>query len=392
MPNIETHLPLSALQPFIDNVTGRDEVTFEWRTRYFADLKQIVEPALVEFFKELKAEGRLNVIPNSQGYSCRLWDAWNNAAKIQLDAAPAELTKTLTKLAEKFASPLVFSITYPYSRALKEQQVDSIPDYDHQSDYEKEIRAFNLSKGYAFHFSHESCVRTDMALILELDDWVATGKCIIGQDVVDVPPAPGESVQETVITLKTGNLLVADWFRLDEFTKSVEPAKRFSLNSLSGRDAKTKFLAEHSAVISVCVDNTCPAVLQADNQVVVGYYDTDTEDGVVTHPEGYRYIGNVCTDLWAATFVEYETLVEIVARTQPLRAKEMVDAYIEEHQGGSYGLHRMTVQPGEYFIYHFGEIEEFADRAKAAGIELPDEAITPYFIFSKTRLMPTATK
>jgi hypothetical protein len=135
----------------------------------------------------------------------------------------------------------------------------------------------------------------------------------------------------------------------------------------------------------VSVDNTCPSVFQSGNQVLVGYFD---EEAAGEDPVGQTRIGNVCTDLWAATFVEYETLVDLVARTNPGAAKDIVDEYIEAHAGGSYGLHRITVEPGTYYLYHFGEHEEFAERAKQAGLKLESGHVEPFFVFSRTRLLP----
>lgn len=385
MPDITAHLPLSALQPFFDNARGDGNITDAWRRQYFRNLERIVHPALIAFFKELKAEGRFSPIPNSEGYSCRLWDAWNNAARLDLATAPAEeISAKLDSLAQRFAHSLVFNIVYPYEKVLESKDAVAIAAFDKADPYTEETQKF--SKGdFPFAFSHENCQRTGLPLILQVADWTPRGKCIIGQQVVDVPITTPEAMQETVFELKTGNLLVADWFRIEAFTKQVRK-KSFDLNSRKGRDEQTRYLAEKFGIVSV-TSYSSPGIFQAGNQVLGGFFND--EEGDV--PAGYRHIGNVCTDLWAASFVEYETLVALVAKDNPDSAKEIVDAYIEEHKGGVYGLHQITVEPGTYYLYHFAENEEYAGRAKQDGLQLDAGDIEPFFVFSQTRLLPDRT-
>lgn len=382
MPDITTHLPLSALQPFFDNARGGDDITEAWRQQYFGDLKRIVHPALVAFFKELKGEGRLVPIPNSDGYSCHLWDTWNDAARLDLATAPeAEVAAKLDRLAERFAHHLIFSIVYPYEKVLETNDAAAIAAFDKAGPYTEETQKF--SKGdFPFAFSHENCQRTSLPLILRVADWVPRGKCIVKQQVVDVPSASREALEETIFELKTGNLLVADWFRLPAFNEQMKE-KGYVPDSRKQRDTETRRLAESFGVISVTT-LASPGIFQAGNQILAGFFDE--EEGDV--PAGYTHVGNVCTDRWSTTFIEYETLVSLVAKDNPDSAQEIVDAYIEEHKGGMYGLHRITVEPGTWYLYHFGEHEEFADRAKEAGLQLEAGDVDPFFVFSKTRLLP----
>jgi hypothetical protein len=118
-------------------------------------------------------------------------------------------------------------------------------------------------------------------------------------------------VQETRVVLKTGNLLVNDWFRIPEFTEAVE--KRFPLNARKGREDQTHYYAEKFGFVSVGVGNSCAGVYQDGNMILLGHHDEEETPA----PANLTDVGSVCTDLWAATFVEYETLVEIVTRKLP---------------------------------------------------------------------------
>lgn len=381
MPDITQHLPLSAVQPFFDNARGGENITEAWRQQYFGDLKRIVHPALVAFFKELNTEGRLVTIPNSEGYSCHLWDTWNDAARLNLATAPElEVTAKLDRLAERFAHDLIFSIVYPYEKVLETNDAAAIAAFDKAASYAKETDRFNRG-AFPFTFSHENCQRTSLPLILRIADWIPSGKCIMGQSVVDVPKAVQESLEETVFELKTGNLLVADWFRIPAFNAQMRDAD-YVPDSRKQRDDEARRMLQAFGVISLTT-LASPGLFQSDSQILGGFFNEDESEV----PAGYRHIGNVSTDRWSTTFVEYETLVALVAKDNPDSAKEIVDAYIEKHQGGVYGLHRITVEPGTYYLYHFGENEEFADRAKEAGLQLEPGDVEPFFVFSRTRLL-----
>jgi len=382
MPDITTHLPLAAIQPFFDNARGGDSVTDAWRQQHFGDLKRIVHPALIAFFKELKTEGRLMPIPNSDGYSCHLWDTWNDAARLDLATASAnEAQAKLDRLAGRFAHDLIFNIVYPYEKVLETNEAAAIAAFDKAGVYASETAKFNKGD-FPFAFSHENCQRTSLPLILRVANWVPSAKCVMGQRVVDVPKAGQETMEETVFELKTGNLLVADWFRIPTVTEQLRD-DRYVPDSRKQRDDETRRLLQSFGVISLTT-LASPGLFQAGNQILGGFFNED--EGEV--PSGYSHIGNVSTDRWSTTFVEYETLVALVAKDNPDSAKEIVDAYIEKHAGGTYGLHQITVEPGVYYLYHFGENEEYAARAKEDGLQLDAGDVEPFFVFSKTRLLP----
>jgi hypothetical protein len=195
------------------------------------------------------------------------------------------------------------------------------------------------------------------------------------------------TVQEVVIELKTGNLLVADWFRLDEFTKTVD-TQFFDLNSGEGREAQARYYAEQFGFVSVSVGNSSPRVFQAGNLVVVGHHKKyDEEDDWyedLPAPAPFNVVTEICTDLWAATLVEYERLIEVVAQKRPSDARSVVDEFL----GGSFVEPDLKVDPGIYYLYFYGGYPDyFKDEAAESGLDLPEGIKEPYFVLSKTRLL-----
>ena len=311
MPDLSHFLSLSDLQPFYDDACSHAHVTDDWRKRYFKRLETIVHPRLGAFFKALKTEGRLGSIPDSNGYSCRRWNAWNVVAALT-DASPRDdWDEALNNLAEQFAHRFVFAITYPYEKILHDKGAEAAQAFDKSGPFNEEITRFNTGDFETFYFSHESCWETDLPLTLRFTNWVPEGRYISDNGTMPVPPLEPANVQETRVVLKTGNLLVSDWFRIPEFTEAVK--KRFPLNARKGREDQTRHYAEKFGIISVCLGNSCPRVYRDGGTVAVGYHDEEQR----TVPANLTELGSVCTDLWAATFVEYETLVEIVSRKRP---------------------------------------------------------------------------
>lgn len=383
MPDLNHYLALADLEPFFMNATTDDNITEAWRNRYFDDLTRIIQPPLVAFFKALKAEGRLVKIPNSDGYACRMWNTWNDAARLSSDAPQAEWHKTLDALAEMFAHRLTFGITYPYQKVLTKEGADAAVAFDKQVAFDKIVGEFNRGTYETWIFGHENCWETGRPLTLSFDNWVPQGSYIERRKgSVPLPPPEPARLQETVVELKTGNLLVADWFRIKEFTQAVAREEPFSLESRKGREDQVRYFAETFGLVSVSVGNSMPRIFQEGNQVIGGTYYEDAGP----YPDRFTQVGQVCTDLWAATFIEYETLVELVARSLPETAKTVVDAYLAELVP-SLHTHRIAVEPGTYYLYHYGDHELFGEMAQKAGINLDSGHITPYFVLSKTRLL-----
>jgi hypothetical protein len=385
VPNLNQYLSLADLQPFFDNARGDDNVTEAWRTQYFKDLEVIVVPALVSFFRALKAEGRVATIPNSEGYVTRSWNIWNEFARLSPEAAASEAsTEKLARLAKLFAHTLTHRIVWPYQRRLKDEGAEAAAALDKSIAFDQYVGEFTQGTFLSSGLDHETCQNSGLPVSLRFNDWKAEGFHIDVKrgGLFPIEPLAAPTVQETVLELKTGQLLVSDWFRIKAFT-DVTKEEHFSLESRKGVETSARHLAEQFGVVSVFVSNSSPGVYQEGNQVIVGrHYEDDDEDVAARLTK----VGRVCTDLWAATFVEYETLVELVGRKFPGTAKQMVDDYLKEPVPSAH-THRLTVEPGTYYLYHCGEPEEFPELAERAGIKLDTGGLTPFFVFSRTRLI-----
>lgn len=384
MPDLSTYLSLSDLQPFFEDACATERIDEEWRRRYSQRLESIVHPRLGAFFKALKAEGRLNPIPNSGGYSCRRWNAWNAVAALKDDMPLETWDTTLRNLADLFAHDFTFGITYPYTKVLREQGLEAARAFDKAHAFNEHVSRFNAGDFQNYHFSHESCWETGLSLTLRFTNWVPEGCYISKNGVLPVPPLGDAGIQETTITLRTGNLLALDWFRIEEFTDAVDnPKFQFDIDARTGRENQARFYAEKFGFISVSLGSGGARVFQDGNTLVIGHHT----EGAGPAPAHLTDVGSVCTELWATTLIEYERLVEIVSQKLPITAKEVVDSYLASLTPGSYGLLKVKVEPGTYYLYHYGHHTLFAEKAKAAGMSMDRYIDEPYFILSKDRLL-----
>lgn len=378
MPKLNDYLSLAQLQPFFDKKLG--DHSDASRQTYHRNLSTIVKPALVSFFMALKQAGKMPAIPNSDGYKTRFWDAWSLIANAP-ESSSSSLDNAYGAIASRFAHQLVFDMWYPYAALMKENP-DAGAVYDKAEAYNKAMNRMNTGTFDYFEWDSETCQETGKLLRLAFENWAPAGCYFNGSIMVPTEQLAPATLQEAEVTFKTGNLLIADWFRIKEFTELVNK-RDISVESREGCEALAKHLAEAFNLVRVYVGNTCPSIYQDGNRLVIGSLNDDEGQAV---SEQLQFVGHVCTDLWAASIIEYDNLVALVAQSMPDAAREMVDAYIEENLSqGSYGLNRVAVEPGTYYLYHCGDFENFPRKADAAGLPLDSGAITPFFLLTETK-------
>lgn len=144
-------------------------------------------------------------------------------------------------------------------------------------------------------------------------------------------------LKEVFLDITSGELLIADWFRVEGFTEIVDAEKPdISINFAAGEVEQTRHYADTHGFISVFVGNSVPAVYvnAAKGRVVVGHMAEDLgDDDYQTADSWGDFVtkGRVCTDLWWATAIDRQRLVDILAsRHGQARASELVESYLKE--------------------------------------------------------------
>lgn len=142
-----------------------------------------------------------------------------------------------------------------------------------------------------------------------------------------------QKVIEGQIEFKTGNLIVADWFKIKEFTDTVDKDNNFDVNCEKGRIEQAQYYLDKFNFIHTATWNSSDLYQKGDTFVFTSF-DEDFEC-----PKGYLEKGHVDKELRALSIIEKEHLVEIVG------SPKKVDEYLNKKP---YGVLELKVTPGTY--------------------------------------------
>jgi hypothetical protein len=343
---------------------------------------EIMAPAVIGFLKQLREDGKLERIANAEGRAFYFLNAWNGWFDNSEDFQEYP-DHTFRAIANQFDHRAIFRPVY---QGRKDIEAGADPETVWKAAYAQVIETMNKGDFPYWDSSGSiTCTRTDEHLALDIEGWKITlGGYDKNYDFVPFSaPAQEIGIVEHAFEVKTGNLLIADWFRIDEFSKAVDDYDGPSINSEKGRIMQALHYAEKHGFLSVSVGNTCPRVFSVDGTLVIGRCDDDEVEDAS--------LGMVCTDLWWATIIERERLVEIVAQSvDSEKAEQLVADYLAEHDL----ITEVKVEPGTYHLYFDGDRGEFHNKFHSDDLDLGE--IEPMFVLSNRKLelseKPEATR
>lgn len=194
--------------------------------------------------------------------------------------------------------------------------------------------------------------------------------------LVDPEPCLEDKIQSFDFEIKGTELLAADWFRFDAFTKATDTNFRFNINHPKGQIEETLFYAKEFNFIKITMGNMTVDLFNHNGNLVAG--DKIRE----TVPKAYQEVGSVCCELWAVSMIEPQTLAEIIAKQDNLdieKARQMVEDYVQ-----SGGADRISVEPGHYTVKFGNNYTRFDSLAREdETINWKTKAIEPYFMLQK---------
>lgn len=155
-------------------------------------------------------------------------------------------------------------------------------------------------------------------------------------------------IRHLEIPMPSGKLVMADWFRIDGFQEGIEALcgdDDYDICTAKGLDQRARNYFEKAGIAIVQVGNTSPdAISEADGIWRMGYFDEDHDE--FWTDEGKRKASvlpdiqwKTCTDLWANTFADRETVISVLMAsdvyTDRTSAGDALDEYIEESYGAN---------------------------------------------------------
>lgn len=215
---------------------------------------------------------------------------------------------------------------------------------DPQSNYGKLIDLYNSGTFQSFYLPDQFDFTLGESRYFRSFDW---GFAIVhyepGQgSVPDAPVSPEPEVYMGEIEFKTGHLVAADWFRMEEFNTFTDQHtdSSITLNSIHGLVNRTRGYL-NAGFLHVFVGNSSPDIFVRDSKLIVGNVDYDNEPTDA--------LGRITTDLWWCTIIEREKLARIVG-------EEKLQQYINS---GENRIVEFTVEPGKYQFSFEGKLPTF---------------------------------
>lgn len=222
--------------------------------------------------------------------------------------------------------------------------------------------------------TNEKCQDCDQYLVIGLKNWQPE-LLVYDEQNGKIPPKEcvHKSNQSLTIEFKTPELLIADWFRIKEFTDIVEYNKDYKLPSLcsfAGRVNSAKYFIEEQGFVHIQLTNCYPTVITngkdilfGDNQELESDDDEELLDNLESDdediPNGYTGIGSVCCDLWAVTIIEKQKLIDILSVVMNLElAHHVVNTYIEDEN-----ILQYNIEPGKYQVEFNGDFKDFHEKS-----------------------------
>ena len=324
----------------------RDAPESPERTQAYRALSEKLSLAVGRHLLHVAQTRGLQAPLHADAISTPFLEAWRAARAGQpIDALLVE------RLGGIFVSALRMKVSIAFAKAERPDSVAPSAEAIHRLLQEKvEQGVFE-----PFETRNETCFVSGRLLLVGMDGWAPYLEIFEPAAAAFVPLKAGDvkapCLQSTVVPLPSGHLLIGDWMHHPAFQAAIEPVLHDapSLNSDLGCQARTETLARELGIGSVFVGNTCPAIVVHNGGVRIGRVSEEADlVGDIA--------GSVCTDMWWATMLDKQTLVDIFARSMPRKEALLEVERFLENQGH---ITEVQLPPGNYHLYFAGSPETF---------------------------------
>lgn len=382
---IEAHKSLMAFmatEPTDDSDSKESTKKSEWYKSLFKKIEEEFDDPFRNFLMERKKNGEMQPFTNAEGYESNFLCAWQSIVEEDaiFKSSPEQCWSTVCGAFQQMCSMEILAGRRRYND-------EGTVSHDDAERYDRLIKMFDEGN---FRWSQtdmrQQCWITGESMVVQFSNWqgtlgTTTGPTFETRFVPVKPNTAADELQHQKLVFKTGNLLVADWFRIDEFTQAAKKseARKSDVNSEHGCALTTKAHAEKLGMVHVSVSNTSPEMLLGPEGFI---FSSCAEDDA---PKRLKSFGPVCTDLWWVSMIEREQLVSVIAGelgdAGVAKAESLVADYLKQND-----VIEVIVPPGTYHLYSHGNHERFASLFNAwdfdvSGIE------KPYFVLSNKELV-----
>lgn len=381
--NFNNHFTIENFKELYIFSNNNENIDNAWRNQYYQLIENNFQHQFVNFLKEIRDTTGLLKIAYAEGHNTYISKAWNQL----IDKKNDEEDRNYKTISDAFYSVL--------SEGLYKPKDEPINNLFIQTKYDKFIETINKGNFNHYKLSEDSCLCHDCGqrIKIVIKDWVPSFGIFKENEngSLDyktlVPPKSciPDTIMEIKVNFPTGEIIVSDWIKIEEFTKSVEyngadkHKDETDINFIKGRIFTTKYHAEKHNIVHVVVGQS-PYVFQNGNNLVVGLYTEEYRDyEELDALSDYKQAMRVSTQLRAVTMVDKQTLIDIVST----KSGENATSIVEQHLKNNKECKVINVEPGDYTLKFHGKYYKFNE--KVDDKSLPKEVET-FFTLSNHKL------
>lgn len=181
----------------------------------------------------------------------------------------------------------------------------------------------------------------------------------------ELPPIDVSPITHMEVDIPTGEMLLCDWMRIEQFTAALDTKEKFDISSASDRIERTIEGVRKFNVMEVKIGNGSGCIVVDRDaasgditQIRIGDLSCDDETDEQINPS-LETCGSITTDYHGATIVDRQDLKNILLATMDDAAAEAaINHLINEHPYQKPIV--INIPPGKYHFYfveyHLGDI------------------------------------
>lgn len=198
------------------------------------------------------------------------------------------------------------------------------------------------------------------------------------------PPMPADTgIKKLNIDFPTGEVIACDWPAVGRLQKHLErelDAQYFNIGTATGREAKTRFIAEKFGFISVFVSNSDPYIFNGGDSLIAAHrpYDEELDEPVEDGDSPYQEVAKISTAYWWTTLVDIGALRELAQQYLPENEVQNMIAAVREN---SHDHAFFSMPPGRYTMYFDNNHSSLLSATPGTFLEAPNLS-EPYFVLT----------
>lgn len=317
--------------------------------------------ALYDFLLVKRSEGNLHIISNSEGHYGNIINQWNNFVLSK---------ENNKKLTQNMLEKLLFKFILNEVNNEVEIGFNNLIDKVNSGNFNRFVL-----------FNDEYCFGCGKRFSFKFENW--NGELLENKYNPDQPlgksfsyppakPCTVEQIVNVEMEVISGEVLVADWFRVEHFTNIVDEGVDFDVNCDLGRTNQSRHYADNYNFINIPVWSDTEIFTKDDK--LFALCNTYEES-----PIGYKSIAKHEKQLRAISLIDKANLLNILStKVTPDVAEDLINTYIKNEK-----IDIINLDPGKYRFSFSGNSDKLSSVLSLKELE----KFEPIFVCEKVKLI-----